>query len=48
MVIIDIFDENKLVISCASGCLMLEDFSIVPELTKEEEKIYFKIGNKLS
>ena len=45
---IEIFDENKLVISCASGCLMLEDFSIVPELTKEEEKIYFKIGNKLN
>jgi methionyl-tRNA formyltransferase len=46
--IVDIVDENKLIISCAIGCLILEDFSIVPELTKEEEKIYFKIGNKLN
>ncbi len=46
--IVDIIDENKLIISCASGCLMLEDFSIVPKLSKEEEKIYFKIGNKLN
>jgi methionyl-tRNA formyltransferase len=46
--IVDIKDGNKLIISCASGCLMLEDFSIFPELTEEDEKIYFKIGNKLN
>ena len=45
--IVDIIDQNKLIISCASGCLIIEDFLIVPELSKEEEKIYFRIGNKL-
>lgn len=44
--IVDIVNE-KLVISCAQGCLQLDDFTIVPKLTKEEKKIYFKIGNKL-
>lgn len=44
--IVDIVNE-KLVISCAKGCLQLDDFTIVPKLTKEEKKIYFKIGNKL-
>ncbi len=46
--IVDVTDENKLIISCSSGCLMLEDFSIFPKLTKEDEKIYFKVGNKLN
>ena len=44
--IVDIVNE-KLIISCAQGCLQLDDFTIVPKLTKEEKKIYFKIGNKL-
>lgn len=44
--IVDIINE-KLVISCAEGCLMLEDYTIVPKLNNEEKKIYFKIGNKL-
>ena len=46
--IVDVIDENKLVISCGIGCLLLEDYSITPELSKEDEKIYFKIGNKLN
>jgi len=45
--IVDIIDEDKLVISCARGCLILEDFTVTPSLSKEERKIYFKIGNKL-
>ena len=44
--IIDIIDD-KPVISCAEGCLLLKDFIIVPKLSKREQKIYFKIGNKL-
>ena len=46
--IVDVIDENKLVISCGIGCLLLEDYSITPELSNEDEKIYFKIGNKLN
>ena len=45
-IIVDIINE-KLIISCAEGCLLLDDFTIVPKLTKNEKKIYFKIGNKL-
>ena len=44
--IVDIVND-KLIISCAQGCLQLDDFTIVPGLTKEEKKIYFKIGNRL-
>ena len=46
--IVDVIDENKLVISCGIGCLLLEDYFITPELSKADEKIYFKIGNKLN
>lgn len=45
--IVDIIEEDKLVISCAKGCLILEDYTVTPSLSKEERKIYFKIGNKL-
>jgi len=45
--IVDIIDDNKLVISCAVGCLILDDYKIVPELNKKEKNIYLKIGNKL-
>ena len=43
--IVDII-ENKIVVSCAEGCLMLEDFSIFPELNDFDKKIYLKTGNK--
>jgi hypothetical protein len=45
-VIIDILGDKALVVSCADGCLVADDYEIIPNLTKEE-KIYFKIGNKL-
>ena len=38
--IVDIIDENKLVISCAVGCLILEDYEIIPKLKKEEKNIF--------
>ena len=44
--IVDIFDQ-KLVISCAEGCLILQDYEIVPKLTKKDKLVYLKIGNKL-
>ena len=43
--IVDII-ENKIMISCAKGCLLLEDYYIFPELNDEDKKIYLKIGNK--
>ncbi len=41
------FKDKMPIISCADGNLILKDFLIVPKLNKEEEKVYFKIGNKL-
>ena len=45
-IIVDIVDK-KLIISCAEGCLLLEDYIIIPQLDENEKSIYFKIGNKL-
>lgn len=45
--IIDILDNDKLVISCAVGCLILDDYKIIPELDEKEKNIYLKVGNKL-
>ena len=45
-VIVDIINE-KLIISCAEGCLLLEDYIVVPQLDENEKSIYFKVGNKL-
>ena len=45
--IVDIIDNDKLVISCADGCLILDDYKIVPELDEKEKNIYLKVGNKL-
>lgn len=44
--IIDILDGDKLVVTCADGCLMLEDYEILPYLSEDEKKIYIKIGNE--
>ena len=45
-VIVDVIDE-KIMVSCATGCLLLENYDLVPELNENEKSIYFKIGNKL-
>lgn len=45
--ILEIQDGNKILVSCAEGCLLLVDFKIVPELKDNEKHIYLKIGNKL-
>ncbi len=45
-IITDILDNKRLVVSCADGYLILEDYEIVPKLTSIEKKIYLKVGNK--
>jgi methionyl-tRNA formyltransferase len=45
--IVDIIDNDKLVISCADGCLILDDYKIIPELDEKEKNIYLNVGNKL-
>jgi len=44
--IVDILDNDKIVVSCADGCLLLEEYEIVPHLKDEHRPIYLKIGNK--
>ncbi len=44
--IMDILPGEKLLVSCADGCLLLEDYQFAPKLTPQEKKIYLKIGNR--
>ena len=44
--IVKIVDNNQIVVSCSDGFLLLQDYEIAPNITKEEENIYIKEGNK--
>ena len=44
--IVDILDNEKIVVSCADGCLLLQEYEIVPHLKDEYKPVYLKIGNK--
>ena len=44
--IMDILTGGRLVVSCADGCLVLEEYEIFPRLTEAEKPIYLKIGNR--
>lgn len=46
-IMLDILGDKKIIVSCADGCLILEEYEIVPALTEEEEEIYLRIGNRL-
>jgi methionyl-tRNA formyltransferase len=45
-VIVDILERERLVVSCADGCLILEDYEIVPYLNELERQVYLKVGNR--
>ncbi|MCH8330601.1 MAG: methionyl-tRNA formyltransferase [Bacteroidetes bacterium] len=45
--IVEVKDDEKLVVSCVDGCLLLEDYVIVPELDETEKSVYLKTSNKL-
>ena len=45
-IIIEITKDQKLIVSCADGLLLIEDFEIYPKLTKNEHPIYLKKGNR--
>lgn len=44
--IVDIIDGDKLLVTCADGCLLLEDFEIAPALSEENKKDFLKVGNR--
>ena len=43
--IVDVLKNDRLVVSCADGYLMLEDYEAVPKFTKSEKSIYLNVGN---
>lgn len=45
--IVDILEDERLVVSCADGFLVLEEYEIVPKLKESEKEVYFKTGNRL-
>ena len=42
--IIQVLSDDKLVVSCADGAIVVEDYDIFPELTREERGIYLREG----
>ena len=39
--------KNKnLIVSCADGCLLIDDYKIFPDLNKHDMKIFLKEGNR--
>jgi methionyl-tRNA formyltransferase len=44
--IVDFTSDGNPIVSCADGCLILEEFEVAPSLTETERQIYLKIGNK--
>lgn len=44
--IVKIVENNQIVVSCSDGFLLFQDYEIAPGITKEEEKIYIKEGNR--
>lgn len=44
--IVDILNNERLIVSCVDGCVVFEDYEIVPKLNKIEKSIYLKKGNR--
>ena len=45
---VDIWDGERIVVSCADGCLVLEEYEIVPALEEHEREVYLRIGNRFA
>ena len=43
--IIKVLEDERLVVSCSDGLLLLEDYKIIPSLNKKDKVIYLKEGN---
>lgn len=43
--IIKVLEDERLVVSCSDGLLLLEDYRIIPSLNKKDKVIYLKEGN---
>jgi methionyl-tRNA formyltransferase len=45
-IILDILEGDRLVVSCTDGCVIFEDYEIVPKLTEKERCVYLRKGNR--
>ncbi len=45
--IVRVFKDGKFAVSCADGCVILDDFEIYPPLNHVTKKVYMQVGNKL-
>ena len=43
--ILDVVEQDNIIVSCADGCLLIDDYEIVPKLNETEKKVYLKPGN---
>jgi methionyl-tRNA formyltransferase len=43
--IVDILDNDRIVVTCIDGHLILEDYEVVPRFKENEKSIYLRIGN---
>lgn len=44
--ILKVFGNGRLVVSCADGCVVLDDYEIAPKLESREKALFLKPGNK--
>ena len=44
--IVKIIDNDQVVVSCADGFLLLEDYEIAPALSDNDREIYLREGNR--
>lgn len=44
--IVEVLKGKKLLVSCADGFLRLDEYEIFPKLTRKEESVYLKAGNR--
>ncbi|HVJ31690.1 MAG TPA: formyltransferase family protein [Terriglobia bacterium] len=44
--ILDVMADSRFVVTCANGCLMVEECDIYPALSDAERQIYLRLGNR--
>jgi len=46
--ILKVFDDERFVVSCSDGALIVEDYSVYPTFTEVEKEVYLKPGSRFS
>lgn len=45
-IIMDVLEGDRIVVSCTDGCVIFDDYEIVPALTEKERAVYLRKGNR--